>query len=292
MIAHMMGFPTTRVVSIAGLVPDAEKPWGESPREAMEWLASVGARGIVLDGTRDGIRARQLDSSGRRAVAALLRRLDLRFRGIDLWIPMDDFVQASASNRAIDAACAAVELCADLHRLSGERSAAPAVNVMLPRVEGDAAGAAMDASAGAARNAIRDAAARVGARIADFGPGAREMQVDSESPLGAGVDPFAILSAGQDPVAVLAGLKGSLHGARDRTPGVLSRAARNAGVRFDALAYRAALSTRGVVTDAPGELGGAMGAAMGGPALVMDLRNEERPQQALLEVWSDSIGGR
>lgn len=287
MIAHMMGFPTTRVVSIAGLVPDAEKPWGESPREAMEWLASVGARGIVLDGTRDGIRARQLDSSGRRAVAALLRRLDLRFRGIDLWIPMDDFVQASASNRAIDAACAAVELCADLHRLCGERSAAPAVNVMLPRVEGDAAGAAMD-SAGAARIAIRDAAARVGARIADFGPGARDMAPDAESPLGAGVDPFALLSAGQDPVAVLAGMKGSLHGARDRTPGVLLRAARNAGVRFDALAYRAALSTRGVVTDAPGELGG----AMGGAALVMDLRNEERPQQALLEVWSDSVGGR
>lgn len=284
MIERMLGFSATRVVSMAGLVPDADKPWGVSPREAIEWLARMGARGLVLDGTRDGIRARQLDSSGRRAVAALLRRVDVRFRGIDLWIPAADFEDAATSSRAIDAACGAIELCADLHRLSGEQSIAPAVNLVLPRIDA-AAGASPNSIASAARSAITDAAARVGARIADFGPAARELVLDADGPLGAGVDPFALLTAGQDPVAMLAALKAPLHGARDRAPATLSRAARSAGVRFDPLAYRAALSTRAVTTDAPDE---PVSAAIG-PPLVMDLRNEERPQQALLEVWSSSV---
>lgn len=276
MIARMMGFPATRVVSMAGLVPDAAKPWGTSPREQIDWLAQAGARGLVLDGTRDGIRARQLDGSARRAIASLLRRLDLRFRGIDLWIPAADFADPGTSSRAIDAACGAIELCADLHRVCGESSIAPAVNLSLPRGE--------DASSGAhaARLAVIDAAARFGARIADFGPGSREGIVDPDSPLGAGVDPFALLNSGQDPVAILGSLKAPLHGARERTASVMARAARESNARFDALAYRAALSLRSVVTDAPDQ------PASAGPSLVLDPRNEEHPQQALLALWSSS----
>lgn len=276
MIARMMGFSATRVVSMAGLVPDAAKPWGSLPREQIEWLALAGARGLVLDGTRDGIRARQLDGSARRAVASLLRRLDLRFRGIDLWIPAADFADPATSSRAIDAACGAIELCSDLHRLSGDSSIAPAVNLSLPRSE------EASSVAHAARHAIIDAAARFGARIADFGPGLREGVADPDSPLGAGVDPFALLNSGHDPVAILGNLKAPLHGARERTASVIARAARESNARFDALAYRAALSLRGVVTDAPDQ------PASAGPALVLDLRNEERPQQALLAYWSNS----
>lgn len=262
---------------MAGLVPDGAKPWGLTPREAMEWLARVGARGLVLDGTRDGIRARQLDTSGRRAIVSLLRRLDVRFRGIDLWIPAADFADAAMSSRAIDAACAAIELCADLHRMGGDRSIAPALNMLLPK--GDASPAAS-----AARGAIVDAAARHGARIADFGPTPRETHFDADSPIGAGIDPVVLLNAGQDPAAAVTSLKSALNGARERTPGPLSRAARDAGVRFDALAYRVSLSTRGVITDAADAPTGT------GPALVLDLRNEERPQEALLAMWSNSGG--
>lgn len=269
----MMGLSDTRVVSMAGLVPDADKPWGATPREQIEWLSRTGARGLVLDGTRDGIRSRQLDGSARRAIVSLLRRLDVRFRGIDLWIPAADFADAGTSSRAIEATCAAIELCADLYRMGGERTIAPAVNLVLPK--GDAG-----PTAAAARSAVIDAAARHGARLADFGPVPRETVLDADSPVGAGIDPVALLNAGLDPAATIAGLKSPLHGARERTPGTLSRASRDAGVRFDALAYRVSLSTRGVVTDASDQAVGA------GPALVLDLRNEERPQQALLESWS------
>lgn len=275
----MVGFTATRVISIAGLVPDAGKPWGLSPREAMEWCARMGARGVVLDGARDGIRARQLDSSARRSVVSLLRRLDLRFRGIDLWIPPNDFWSPSSSNRAIDAACAALELCADLHRLCGERSIAPAVNLTLPPVEGDATATA---STSAARAAIAAAAARVGACIADFGQGGTTMVAEADAPMGAGLDPVTLLSGGHDPAHALASLKAPLRGVRERTPSVLSRATRSASVRFDALAYRALLATRGVVTDAPDD----PSPGAHGPPLVLDVRSEERPEDSLRALWS------
>lgn len=287
----MYAFVPTRIVSTAGLAPDAGRPWGATPREAIAWCASAGARGIVIDATRDTIRPRQLDSSARRAVASLLKRLNLRFRGIDLFIPQGDFVDAARAQRAVDAACDAIALCVDLHRAGGERTVAPPVNLVLPDARADGApngaglsGAALSGAAlgEAARDAVLQAAARLGARIADYSVGARTTVIEAGSPLGVGLDAFALLSAGVEPRDALASLRGPLHAVRDACAGSLARGARAGGLRFDALAFRAALATRGVVTDA-GEM-----VADDGPPLILDLRNEERPDGALLATWSGS----
>ena len=274
----MYAFAPTRIVSTAGLAPDAGRPWGATPREAIAWCASAGARGIVIDATRDTIRPRQLDSSARRAVASLLKRLNLRFRGIDLFIPQGDFVDVARAQRAVDAACDAIALCVDLHRACGERTVAPPVNLVLPDARADGEAALSEA----ARDAVLQAAARLGARIADYSVGARTTVIEAGSPLGVGLDAFALLSAGVEPRDVLASLRGPLHAVRDAGAGSLARGARAGGLRFDALAFRAALATRGVVTDA-GEM-----VADDGPPLILDLRNEERPDGALLATWSGS----
>ena len=72
-------------LSLAGLTP--REGVAMEPRAAIEWAAGLGYRAVQLDGAAAGVRARDLDRSGRRDLAALLRRLQLGFSGLDLWIP-------------------------------------------------------------------------------------------------------------------------------------------------------------------------------------------------------------
>lgn len=191
-----MTFPTTRVLSLAGLVPGLDAPWGSTPRDAIAWAASLGVRGLVIDGMRDGIRARQLDASARRGLASVLNGHDLMFAGIDLWIPAADFADAVRSERAIDAVCDALVLAADVYRASSGKSGgskgsgsqgsgkglAPCVNILLPaRIDhaapqGNGSGsntssasnsAARLATSADAHKAIAYAAEHVGTRVAD-----------------------------------------------------------------------------------------------------------------------------
>src|SRR5688572_21716696 len=99
-------------LSIAGVV----EPVGEGARALIEWAAGLGYRAVQLDGTMAGLRARELDRSGRRDLAALLRRLELGYSGLDLWVPEAHFVDGAQQDRAVAAVVAGLELSAELAR--------------------------------------------------------------------------------------------------------------------------------------------------------------------------------
>lgn len=173
----------TPSLSIAGLhTHGAEGPWRAGPRAAIEWAAGVGFRSLHLDATAPGVRARELDRSGRRDLASTLRRHGLGFTGLDLWIPAEHFAEPAHADRALSALLGAVDLAAELAGLLG--SAAPVVSVTLP--EGFSGIDAMAAGADAS-----------GAIIEDFGPGGED---DSRPPMvRPGVDTGRLLMRGDPP---------------------------------------------------------------------------------------------
>lgn len=173
----------TPSLSIAGLhTHGAEGPWRAGPRAAIEWAAGVGFRSLHLDASAPGVRARELDRSGRRDLASTLRRHGLGFTGLDLWIPAEHFADPAHADRALSALLGAVDLAAELAGLLG--TAVPVVSVTLPEgfsgIDSVAAGA--DAS---------------GAIIEDFGPGGED---DSRPPtVRPGVDTGRLLMRGDPP---------------------------------------------------------------------------------------------
>lgn len=313
--------PTTRVVSLCGLASGHEVPWGTSPRDAIEWLASAGARSIVLDGARDGLRARQLDGTARRGLASLLKRLGLSFDGIDLWIPPGDLCDPIRAERALDAACDAITLAADLHRAMGARGLAPAINIALPasaRADAPARDAMLTTDA---RATLRHAAHHFGVPIADFGPDAvacvagstrrqpvgvasaaaptstptdapRASAAPHDDLFGVGLDPAALLRVGVDPVAAAASCAAPVLGARLPPASALARAlvAAPGMPQPDLAAYRAVLMTRGL-GPAPALQSGAAStdeARAGRVPLVIDLRGEPDPAAALRAIIEDA----
>jgi hypothetical protein len=156
-----------------------------------------------------------------------LRRLELGFSGLDLWIPPAHFADRAQADRALAATSAALALAADLSRLLGSDGAV--VGVTLPE---NAAPAIVDS--------LASEADRVGARVADHQWPAR----GAEGPVGAGIDPAALLAVGADPAAEVSRLAAVPASARlsDFTPG--GRVAVGEG-RLDVLAYRVALATKG-----------------------------------------------
>src|SRR4051812_47398878 len=117
-------------VSLAGLESSAEAPWAAGPRAAIEWAAAAGFRSVTLDGAAPGVRARDLDRSGRRDLAALLRRRGIGFAGIALWIPPEPLLAPAKTERALGAALGAIELAADLSRL--EAGTTPVLHLIPP----------------------------------------------------------------------------------------------------------------------------------------------------------------
>jgi sugar phosphate isomerase/epimerase len=102
---------TVLSVSLAGL--DGAGPWSPGPRAAIRWASAVGFRAVQLDATAPGTRPRELDRSGRRDLAALLRRLELTCTGLDLWIPEQHFTDAGHTDRAVTAASQALEMAVE-----------------------------------------------------------------------------------------------------------------------------------------------------------------------------------
>lgn len=199
-----------------------------APRARIEAAADRSFHAIQLDAALDGLRPRQLDRSARRELAALLRRRELSFAGIDLWIPPEHFAAPDTMDRAIGAATQALKLASELTSLlSGARAV---VSIELPAEGADAA-----------RAALRDASASTGATLADH---AWPSSSQGDSVIAAGADPAAIIAAGDDPAQIAARLGASLAAARLSDLAGAGRVEPGRG-RLDLAAYAASLSVAG-----------------------------------------------
>ncbi|MBL9001207.1 MAG: hypothetical protein JNK25_08725 [Phycisphaerae bacterium] len=238
-----------RSLSLAGLPQHLHVPWGGSPRAAIEWAARLGYRSVQLDGTAAGVRARELDRSARRDLAAVLRRMQLECSGIDLWIPVSHFSDPSHVDRAVLATVQAVELAGELSLLGG--CSPGIVSLTLP-----------SEPAPGVRISLNAACERFGACIADHAWPPRE----HAGPIGAGLDAAAALMAGADPVVAVSKLPEPPFSARLSDAGAVGRCPLGAG-RLDPLAYEASLVTKGyrrsVIVDLRGLADAEQGAAAG-----------------------------
>jgi len=173
----MLGLPEISI-STAGYL--AQSP---SPKAAIEEIHALGVRGITLDASLPDFRPRTLGRSARRDLAASLRRRELEFTGLDLWIPPEHYADPTNAPRAIDALNQAAEMSSELATLVSGRSK-PVVSVVLPIEINPTERAAIAANA-----------QRVGAIIADHHP---------EPPphgagIGIGIDPVMVLMTGNSP---------------------------------------------------------------------------------------------
>ncbi|MEL7473034.1 MAG: hypothetical protein AAGK04_06935 [Planctomycetota bacterium] len=249
--------PGMIALSLAGLDRSPDRSWAGGLRRAVAWAASIGYRAVTLDATQPGIRARELDRSARRDLAATLRRLELDLAGLDLWIPASHFADPEKADRAVAAAVGAIELTADLSTLVGDERGV--VSLTLPE-EPDAALVAL----------LRARADACGVQVADHTWVAKSedrlgADRSPDEPLGVGIDPPTVLIAGGDPAAAAASLGRGLKSARLANLASGGRAPLHAADgKLDELGYLVSLSTSGyeryLVVDVRG-LGDQAGAA-------------------------------
>lgn len=211
----------------AALASMRSGPGPADPRALIEAAAAAGFRWATLDGAAPGLRPRELDRSARRDLAALLRRLELGFAGIDLWIPSAHFADPSLSDRAVSAAIESLELAADIAALNGGHGV---LSLVLPR----------ELSPTARESLLTHADSR-GVRIADHAwPPAEQPHSDW---LGVGIDPAALLLAGEHPAKTVARLGERIVVARVSDASDISRVEPGRGQgRLDDLAYAVALA--------------------------------------------------
>jgi len=197
------------------------------PRSVIEWAARSGFRGILLDAARSGLRPRELDRSARRGIASLLRRLELDLGGVELWIPTEHYASPEHNERAINAACSAIDLAADL---AGLTAADRTLTLTLPAEGADEA-----------VETIAHAAHRAEVRLANAGKarGNASAGAPDGAPIGRCLDPRAIISGSEDPIEqVLA----SVHAPAAARWAFSSRRPEEVA---DPLAYASALSIAG-----------------------------------------------
>lgn len=251
-----LGFPPP-AVALAGV----RQPGEANPREPIEWASRAGFRAVTLDASAPGLRPRDLDRSARRDLASLLRRLELSFCGLDLWIPPEHFADAAHADRAASATTQAITLCAELSRDSG--AGVQAVSIALPRaVEGERA-----RGFGEVLATIVGAADGAGVLLADHSwPVNSGAQADS--PLRVGLDPASLLLRGEDPVTAAASLGARVAVARWTNADSLTRVAPDAPAgRLDVASYVGVLRTTTRVE-----------------RLVVDLRGLAHPREAASAV--------
>jgi len=227
-------------------------------RGRVEWVAERGFRAVQLDARAVGMRPRELERSGRRDVAALLRRMELTLAGVDLLIPSHHFVEPETADRAVGAAVAALEFASEIASLAGGDAA---LTLTLP-----------EQSADEAAKALAAAAERSGARLAELRWPMRDFTGPFASPVwGVAFDPASALLEGDDPAMVVGRCANRLAAARLSDVSRTSRAAPGQG-RLEIGAYRAAL-----------EASGFRGSA------TLDLEGVEDPERAAtiaLDAWT------
>lgn len=239
-------------LSLAGLEVAADRP-ADVLRAQLEAARAGGCRAVQLNGAAPGVRARELDRSGRRDIAAMLKRMELGLSGIDLFVPPEHLVSTANQDRAVGAIEAAVEMAAELAGLTG---GGRVVAVELP-----------EKLAIEVRAALGAACDRHGVRLADCAWRAG-MERPGPGPVAMGLDPAAVLMGGGDPAAEAARLGSGVACARLSDVSAAGRVSPGSG-RLDLLAYRIALGVGGaampVVLDLRGvrDQGGAVKAAVG-----------------------------
>jgi sugar phosphate isomerase/epimerase len=254
-------------VSLAGLDGASGVPWAGGPRTAIEWASAAGFRAVQLDGSAPGIRARELSRSARRDIAALLRRRELAFSGLDLWIPPEHFVDGQRVMRAVDATREAMGMASELDGVvaAGSQRGAAVVSIMLPASIPEAVLAELEAAAAASGCLLADHALD---RIINGRNSATEQAIRI------GIDPAMLLLAGHDPTVTTARLVGRIASARLSNASKVGRIApgsRSSEGRLDQPAYLAALSIAGYVRP-----------------LVLDLRgvaDQDRAARQVLSSW-------
>ena len=87
-------------------------------RAALDQVRKLGFPAVQLDATLAGIRPRELSPRARKDLAALFARNDVQIAGIDLFLPRAHYVDAQHLDRAVAATIGAIELAADLGRVT------------------------------------------------------------------------------------------------------------------------------------------------------------------------------
>lgn len=254
-------------LELPGIAPDIDV--AERLRLELGFARGLGIGAVQLDGTRAGMRARELDRSARRELSALLRRQNIGFSGLDLFVPPEHFVSAQYQDRAVSAAGEALELCGELRTLVGEagtlRGGAAervAVSVQLPA----------DLPA-AVRTHLCERASRAGVALADH-TWMKEQGADGFVPgvLVRGLDPAGVLMAGGDPLAVAAREARQLGAARLSDASSAGRRPAGGGAgeraRLDVAVYGATLESCGYVGAVIADLRGAADVHLAGERVV------------------------
>lgn len=231
------------MMGVAGVAPGGARV--RALMEACSPLTNAGLRAVVIDGTTPGTRARELDRSGRRDLAAVLRRHGWACVGVDVFIPPEHFADRATVDRATSSVVGAIELCAEVTRLHADLDAGRGVvSVTLPE----------KAEPGVVASLV-GSAQRAGVRLADHrwpmvATGeAKTSTVDAatvEPDLG--LDPAQALGAGADPIMLAAQLASRLGIARVTDVdagglGIRRLAGVGGGGRLDLRGYLATLST-------------------------------------------------
>jgi len=223
----MFGLPDISV-SAFGFITAGET----HPRAAIDAIRALGVRGITLDASRSGLRPRELGRSARRDLAALLRRNELEFTGLDLWVPPEHFTNPSTAQRAIDAVGQALQLSGELAPLVGGRSQ-PVVSVLLPT----------DLSSDS-RSTLGAFAMQHGAMLADHA-----LMTDDQQPapgVRVGIDPVFYLTDGSSPGKAVTRAGSDLVSARLSDTTAMGRCVVGAqGGKLDLQSYAGALIVSG-----------------------------------------------
>jgi sugar phosphate isomerase/epimerase len=253
--------PSALSLSLHGL---GTRPDASSLRRAVSTVRGVGVGFVQLDATAPGLRARDLDRSARRELAAMLRRAEAGFSGLDLFIPPEHFASAAHADRAVAATAGAVELAADLARLVSGGLGRAVVHVRLPRpLPGAEVMAELTARADACGVVVADCALSVAGGA-------------TAGPLRVGLETAECLVAGDEPGAVAARLGSGL--------GAVRLADVSAGSSQRCLPGRGRLNL-------PGFAAGLIASGFDGP-VVLDLRGVPEGQAdvaAAARAWGEAF---
>ena len=203
-------------------------------RATLDALSAAKFNSIQLSAAQPGLRPRDLDTSGRRELAALLARNGLMLGGFDLLIPRKDWLDPATLDRAVAATLATLELAADLGR--------PPLCIALP-IDELADDVKTTLAAGADGRAV-PLAIHAEDQLDSL---ATWLDAESQPMLGAAIDPAALLAQPADPADAVIQLAEHLKVARldDFAPvsaGGGGRCPLGQG-DLDLLTYQAAIST-------------------------------------------------
>jgi sugar phosphate isomerase/epimerase len=175
-----------------------------SVQEGLEWVSASGIRGVQLSATQAGMRPRDLDVSARRDLRATLRRLELTCSGIDFWIPVEDWLEGATMERAVDAFRQACRMAEELHR-------AP-LSLLVPGPQKESGRQARCADVLAT---MVQTANVHGVQLANLAWSTGDERMKAPyPPMGACIDPAAILASGRRPFPVVTGAAGAIVAAR------------------------------------------------------------------------------